>query len=427
MVCDDRLIAVGISHHTANVEDRERIAVAPDLVPGILGRLRDDGFSSEAILLSTCNRTELYTVPGSRGDVDRLARFLAESGGVTDKSLADKIYKKRDQEALRHIFRVASSLDSLVLGEPQIVGQMKTALRLAQKSNAAGPMLHRVMDHALRVSKRVRTETDISREAVSVGRAGVELAKQVLGTLEGRSALLVGAGEHGKIVARALVDFGLDEIVVANRTFERAAALADMFNGSAIPLQEVDRYLPRVDIVLCSTGAGRNLISRDDVTAGLSKRRGRSLVMIDLAVPRNIDPSVNELSGVFRFDIDDLATFAGRGQAARRDAAQVAEGIVEEATELHWRQLMGEQVNRELGRIVHGAEQIRQSEVERVLTVLEGLPADQRGAVEAMTRAIVKKVLHQPLRQVRDWAEQGDIGQAKTIFTAFGAEAEDDD
>lgn len=149
--------------------------------------------------------------------------------------------------------------------------------------------------------------------------------------------------------------------------------------------------------------------------------------MIDLAVPRNIDPSVNELSGVFRFDIDDLATFAGRGQAARRDAAQVAEGIVEEATELHWRQLMGEQVNRELGRIVHGAEQIRQSEVERILTVLEGLPADQRGAVEAMTRAIVKKVLHQPLRQVRDWAEQGDIGQAKTIFTAFGAEAEDDD
>jgi glutamyl-tRNA reductase len=427
MVCDDRLIAVGISHHTANVEDRERIAVAPDLVPGILGRLRDDGFSSEAILLSTCNRTELYTVPGSRGDVDRLARFLAESGGVTDKSLADKIYKKRDQEALRHIFRVASSLDSLVLGEPQIVGQMKTALRLAQKSNAAGPMLHREMDHALRVSKRVRTETDISREAVSVGRAGVELAKQVLGTLEGRSALLVGAGEHGKIVARALVDFGLDEIVVANRTFERAAALADMFNGSAIPLQEVDRYLPRVDIVLCSTGAGRNLISRDDVTAGLSKRRGRSLVMIDLAVPRNIDPSVNELSGVFRFDIDDLATFAGRGQAARRDAAEVAEGLVEEATELHWRQLMGEQVNRELGRIVHGAEQIRQSEVERILTVLEGLPADQRRAVEAMTRAIVKKVLHQPLRQVRDWAEQGDIGQAKTIFTAFGAEAEDDD
>lgn len=427
MVCDDRLIAVGISHHTANVEDRERIAVAPDLVPGILGRLRDDGFSSEAILLSTCNRTELYTVPGSRGDVDRLARFLAESGGVTDKSLADKIYKKRDQEALRHIFRVASSLDSLVLGEPQIVGQMKTALRLAQKSNAAGPMLHRVMDHALRVSKRVRTETDISREAVSVGRAGVELAKQVLGTLEGRSALLVGAGEHGKIVARALVDFGLDEIVVANRTFERAAALADMFNGSAIPLQEVDRYLPRVDIVLCSTGAGRNLISRDDVTAGLSKRRGRSLVMIDLAVPRNIDPSVNELSGVFRFDIDDLATFAGRGQAARRDAAQVAEGIVEEATELHWRQLMGEQVNREIGRIVHGAEQIRQSEVERILTVLDGLPVDQRGAVEAMTRAIVKKILHQPLRQVRDWAERGDIGQAKTIFTAFGAEAEDDD
>jgi glutamyl-tRNA reductase len=427
MVCDERLIAVGISHHTANVEEREQFSVPSDRVPALLGRLRDDGFSNEAILLSTCNRTELYTVPGRRGDVDRLARFLAESGGVTDKRIADKIYRKRDQEALRHIFRVVSSLDSLVLGEPQIVGQVKDAFRLAQQSKTAGPVLHRVMDHAMRVSKQVRTETDIAKEAVSVGRAGVELARQVLGDLSGRSALLVGAGEHGKIVARSLLGYGLDELVVANRTFEHAAALADEFNGSAIPLGDVDRYLNRVDIVLCSTAAGRILIHRDDVAASLSKRRGRSLVMIDLSVPRNIDSSVNDLAGVFRFDIDDLAQFAGRGQAARRSAAKLAEDIVEQATEKHWRQLLGEQVNRGISAMVKDAEQTRQEEIEGIASVLQGLPEDQRMAVDAMTRAIVKKVLHRPLRTVRDWAEAGTVDKAEAVFQAFGAVEKDDE
>ena len=427
MVCEERLIAVGISHHTANVEERERFSVAPDLVPSLLGRLRDGGFSEEAILLSTCNRTELYTVPGRRGDMDRLARFLAESGGVTDKGIADKIYRKRDQDALRHIFRVAASLDSLVLGEPQIVGQIKDAFRLAQASNTAGPVLHRVMDHAMRVSKQVRTQTDIAKEAVSVGRAGVELARQVLGDLKGRSALLVGAGEHGTVVARSLLGYGLDELVVANRTFERAAALAEAFNGSAIPLGEVDRALHRVDIVLCSTAAGRVLIHRDDVAAGLSKRRGRSLVMIDLSVPRNIDPSVNDLAGVFRFDIDDLAQFAGRGQAARRSAAKAAEDIVEKATTRHWRQLMGEQVNQGLGQIVSDAERTRQGELGRICTVMEGMPEQQRDAIDAMTRAIVKKILHQPLRTVRDWAEGGAIDKAEAVFQAFAKPGDSDD
>ena len=244
-VADGRLIAVGISHHTANLEDRERVAMTPDVIPGLLGTLRDSKFSDEALLLSTCNRTEIYAVQGRNGSIDRLVRFLAESGGVTDKAFADKIYRKCDEEALRHIFRVASSLDSLVIGEPQIVSQLKGAFRLAQQSNLAGPVLHRVMDHAMSVSKQVRSETDIAREAVSVGRAGVELAKQVLGDLKGRSALLIGAGGHGKIVARSLLGYGLDEIVVANRTFERAADLANHFNGSAIPLQEVERFLPR--------------------------------------------------------------------------------------------------------------------------------------------------------------------------------------
>lgn len=425
---EDRLIAVGISHHTASVEDRETLAVSAEAIPALLGRLRDGGYSSEAVLLSTCNRTELYTVPGRRGDLDRLARWLAESGGATDRSIGDLIYGKRDQDALRHIFRVASSLDSLVLGEPQIVGQLKTAFRVAQDCNTAGPVLHRVLDQALNVSKRVRTETEISREAVSVGRAGVELARQVLGSLEGRSALLVGAGEHGKIVARALQDYGLAEIVVANRTFERAAHLADQFNGSAIPLQEVDRFLGRVDIVLASTGSGRVLIGRDDLASALSSRRGRSLVMIDLAVPRNIDPSVNNLSGVFRFDIDDLATVASRGQDARKQAAAVAEEIVAEETERHWRRLMGDRVNRQIGGVVQRAEAVRLAEINRAQSALKGMTSEQQRTIDAMTKAIVKKILHHPLRSARQLAEDGDVDSALALFGAFdgGEESSDD-
>lgn len=419
MAPERRLIAVGISHHTASVEERETLSFSADAIPVLLKGLREDGFSNEALLLSTCNRTELYTVPGSRGNMERLARWLTETAGSTERTICEKVYKKQGQDALHHIFRVASSLDSLVLGEPQIVGQMKDAFRMAQGCNAAGPVLHRVMDHAMNVSKRVRTETEIAREAVSVGRAGVELARQVLGDLSEKSALLVGAGAHGKVVLRALQDAGLKEIVVSSRTFENAATLAAGFNGSAVPLQEVDRCLGRVDVVITSTNAGRILIGRDDVAASLAARRGRSLVMIDLSVPRNVEATVNELSGVFCFDIDDLAKLAGRGKEARRNAAAVAEEIVERETERHWKRLMGEQVNQQIGGIVQEAEAIRIRELTRAHGPLSGLSGEESEAVDAMTRAIVKKILHHPLRAARRYAEEGEVEKALALFDAF--------
>jgi len=282
------------------------------------------------------------------------------------------------------------------------------------------------MDQAMFVSKRVRSETEIAKEAVSIGRAGVELAKQVLGSLKGRSALLVGAGGHGKIVARALLDYGLTELVVANRTFDRAAKLADEFNGSAVPLQEVGRYLDRVDIVLACTGAGKVLISKDELASAQAGRRGRSLVMIDLAVPRNIDPTVNEVSGVFRFDIDDLAKVADKGQAARREAAALAEDIVDQEAERHWRRLMGEQLNHQIGEVVQGAEAIRVAEMARAKLALDGLDPGHLEVVDAMTRAIVKKILHQPLRTGRDLAEQGEGDQAVALFRALNPGGSDD-
>jgi glutamyl-tRNA reductase len=239
--------------------------------------------------------------------------------------------------------------------------------------------------------------------------------------------LLIGAGGHGKIVARALLDYGLTELVVANRTFDRAAKLADEFNGSAVPLQEVARYLDRVDIVVACTGAGKVLISKDELASAQTGRRGRSLVMIDLAVPRNIDPTVNEVSGVFRFDIDDLAKVADKGQAARREAAALAEDIVEQETERHWRRLLGEQLNREIGGIVQGAEAIRSAEMERARLALQDLDPQHLDVVDAMTRAIVKKILHQPLRTGRDLAERGEGEQAVALYRALNPRGEDDD
>jgi glutamyl-tRNA reductase len=422
-----RLVAVGMSHRTASIELRERLAVGDERIPALLSRLHAEGLTKESVLLSTCNRVELYCVPGANEAPGVLTRWLAEMGGLKPRSAEPHMYRFEAQDALLHLYRVTSSLDSMVVGEPQILGQVKRAYRLAQESQTAGSLMHRVMDSALNVAKRVHTETDIGREAVSVGRAGVKLAGQVLGSLEGKTALLIGAGAHGKIVARALLDFGLSELVVANRTFERAVELAQRFDASAVHLSEIERYFPRVDIVLCSTAAGKTLISKESIARTARKRRYRSLVMIDLSVPRNIDPAVNDLSGVFRFDVDDLVQVADQGKEKRHRAAEAAEELVRAAAERAWRQLMGATVGGRIGDVVRRAEDIRHGELMRAGARLESLAPEQRAAVDAMTRAIVKKVLHDPLRHVRRLAEAGDFKSTEVIFDAFcGPDGGDD-
>ncbi|MEC8423297.1 MAG: glutamyl-tRNA reductase, partial [Myxococcota bacterium] len=308
-----RLVAVGVSHHTAPVEVRERLAVSPALVPGLLDDLRRDRVGNEAVLISTCNRVELYTLPSAGVAPDDVARWLVERQGLRTRRVGKHLYRYQQQDALRHLFRVTSSLDSMVVGEPQILGQVKEAYRVAVAGRGTSGTMHRIMDRALHVAKRVRTETGIGREAVSVGRAGVELARQVLGRLDGRAALMVGAGAHGKLVAKSMLAYNLGELVVANRTFERAAELAQQLQASAAHLDDIDRFLDRADVVVTSTGAGRILIDRGMLAPVVRRRRYRPLVMIDLSVPRNIDPSVNELEGVFRFDIDDLQDIADQG------------------------------------------------------------------------------------------------------------------
>ena len=385
----------------------------------LLKRIRDEKVGREAVLLATCNRVELYTVPQPGQDPDSLARWLAASVGVNHRHALPHMYRYREQDALQHIFRVISSLDSMIIGEPQIVAQVKEAYRLAAASDAAGPILHRVMDSALSVAKRVRTETDIAREAVSIGRAGVELARQILGELEGSSALLIGAGAHGKLVAKNLFSHGLRELIIANRTFSRASALAEQFGAAAIPLDDISRYLERVDIVLTSTGAGRTLIRRRDLAGVLRKRRYRPMVLIDLSVPRVIDPDVNALDAVFRFDVDDLSQITDRGRQRRLDAAREAEQIVSGEVERLWKAVIGETYNQAIGQLPRRADAIRRAELERAARVLDKLDPADRKTIDAMTRAIVKKILHQPMMTARRLAREGDGDQLARLLEAL--------
>jgi glutamyl-tRNA reductase len=415
-----RLVAVGMSHHTAPIELRERLALPADGVPELLRRFQHERLGAEAVLLSTCNRVELYAVPRSGSGPEEIAAWLAEAGGLRARTVQDHLFRFAEQDALKHVFRVAASLDSMVLGEPQIVSQLKDAYRLAAGSGGAGPVLHRVMDRALSVAARVRSETPIAREAVSVGRAGVELARQVLGDLRGRSALLVGAGAHGKLVAKSLLGYGLTELVVANRTFARAVELAERFGGTATHLEELETYLHRVDVVITSTGANKILVHRGDLQRIMRRRRYRSLVMIDLSVPRNIDPNVNDLDGVYRFDVDDLREVADTGVEKRRAAAAQAEAIVAEETARAWKQLQVEAWQGHIGAVVRRAESIRAHELDRALVSLGELDPKQRRAVEAMTRAIIKKVLHPGLAEARTLAEAGDLAALETVLRALG-------
>lgn len=420
------IVAVGLSHHSAPIDVRERLAVPAAGVPDLLRDLRADGMGTEALVLSTCNRVELYAVPGRGQDGETLAGWLAERSGLVPLRTLPFLYRHQDNAAVRHLFRVTSSLDSMVLGEPQIVGQVRAAYRMAQEQEAAGPVLHRVLDRALLVAKRVRTETRIAREAVSIGRAGVELAKQVLGSLENRSALLIGAGDHGRVVARSLIDYGLPELIVANRTFSRGAEVARDFGASAIPLDEVPRYLERVDIVMTSTSAGKILLERQQLAAVARKRRYRSLVLIDLSVPRNIDPGADALDGLFRFDVDDLRQVAEHGQAARQDAAQDAERIVEEEVARCWAWIESAEINAGIGAMSRHADAIRRAELERASAALAGMSDKDRKSIEAMTRAIVKKILHVPIRHSRKLAQDGDRHGVDVLFTALSGASDDD-
>jgi len=391
-------LCVGLSHKQVPIAVRERLAVPSDDLPGRLARLRTLSGVREAMLLSTCNRIEVFAVVDARTAADDVLRDL---GALA----AQHAQIRFEEEALLHLFRVTASLDSMVVGEAQIQGQVKEAHALAEEAGACGAALGRVISGALSAAKRVRTETAVARGAVSISSVAVQMAHKVLGDLAGRAALLIGAGEMAQLAARELRSSGASELLVANRSGTAAEALAAEVGGIAVGLGELPALLERADVVLCSTAAQQPVVTRELVARAIKARRYRPLFLIDLAVPRNVDPAANELENVYVYDLDDLERVAAQNRELREQEVERAEAIVREEVAAYARAKQERAAVPVLARLRAHAQALADAEVERTLAVLGPLSERQQKSLRSMAGAIVNKLLHGPTARLR--GEQG--------------------
>ncbi len=397
-----KLLVTGLSHHTAPIEVRERLAFDDNALPQALDRLRGKPGMIEGMILSTCNRVEVaVTTEEDNGTGNMVETFLAEARNVEPAWVAPYLYHYNGRDAIRHLFRVASSLDSQVVGEPQILGQLKTAYAVAKQHGSVTGFLDLVMTRAFNVAKRVRTETEIGASAVSVSYAAVELARDIFGSLQEKKVLLVGAGKMAESAARHLRRSGVADIVVTNRTRSRADALAEDFQGRVADYDDFHNILPEVDIVIASSGAPHHILTKDAMRAVINKRRNRPMFLIDIAVPRNIEPSVNELDGVFLYDIDDLGRVVESNLASRRNVAEQAEEIIDEEVQRMMLRLKTREIAPTIVELQEQLEQVRSGEIERMRAKLGPVTPQQEEAIEAITRGIVNKIAHVPITELR--------------------------
>ena len=400
------LVLLGINHTTAPIEVRERLSVpAGRLADATRSLLHQPGIR-EGLILSTCNRIELLTSQDETPDGGNLSRFLEEYFAVPAASIAPHLYEYRAREAIRHLFRVASSLDSMVVGEPQILGQVKESYSVARQVGAVSASLEGLLQRAFTVAKKVRTETEIGSSSVSIASVAVDLARKIFGSLQGKTVLLVGAGKMSSLAARHLIQQGASNILVTNRTQARAEALAVEFLGtsaatSVLPFEQVYEQTDRADIVITSTGSAQKIFNRSHGQQFLERRRHRPMFFIDIAVPRDVDPQMNEVEGCFVYDIDDLQQVAQANIADRGREAEAAEAIVSSEVERYQQRLQSLDAVPAILALQQGAEAIREAELARAAKRLGGLTAEQRAAVEALTRSLTAKLLHPQLTALR--------------------------
>jgi glutamyl-tRNA reductase len=394
-----------MSHRSAPVEVRERVAFPPCAGRNFLRRLKDEGVVAEAVLLSTCNRTEVYAVVEDEGVRGRVLDLLAEDRGVERASLERDTYWLTDAEAVRHLYRVASSLDSMVVGEGQILGQVREAYRAATEEHCAGQILNRLFHTALRVGKRVRSETGIGDSSLSVPRVAVKLAEEVFGSLAGRRALVLGAGDMSELVVKRLKDRGVSDLLIANRTPERARLLARRVGGGAVSFGALADELSGVDVVVSSTGSGEWVVGSETV-AGAIESREDPLFFIDIAVPRDVDPVVQNLENVYLYDIDDLQAVVERNAEGRQEAAEEGEAMISPAVPVFTGWLSTLHVVPMIQELRDGAEQIRRHELARALQRME-LSPEEAASVERMSHSLVNKLLHGPIQEIKARAEAG--------------------
>ena len=412
------IVLLGLNHKTAPVELRERLAIGPEQLEQATRSLLQAPGVVEGMILSTCNRVELLT--SLQPDAPDLLQFVESYFDIEREVVAPHIYEYRQENAVRHLFRVACSLDSMVIGEPQILGQVKSSYLAARSAGAIRGHLDKVLQRAFVVAKRVRSETQIGSSSVSIASVAVELAKKIFGSLEGRKILLVGAGKMSEQAARHLMSQGAASVLVANRTYERAEQLAHRFGGRAIGFDDLYASADQADIIITSTGAARPVFRREHAQHFLQLRRGRPMFFIDIAVPRDVDPEVNKLDGIFLYDIDDLQSVAGSHMKERSREAEFAEAMILAEVDKYQRRLHALNVAPEIVQLQQSAEQIRLGELRRVGNRLQGLSAEQQTAVEAMTRSLVNKFLHRPVQAIKAAASEGNTAAVDAIREAFG-------
>jgi len=404
------ILVIGVSHQSAPLALRERLAVAKDRLPEILQRLRAEAGLAEAMMLSTCNRVEVY----GRGEEDAAGQalewFLRAAPGTSREELVPSVYRLTGAAAIRHAFRVAASLESMVIGEPQILGQVKDAYQAAEQAGTLGSSLNALRNRSLAAAKRARTETGIGRNAVSVSYVAVELARKIFGELKDKNILLVGAGKMSELAARHLVRSGARATVLGGRTIGRAEELAAALGGRAAAFETLREELAAADIVISGTAAPGTVIRREDVESARGARRGRHqrpLFVIDIAVPRDVEAAAGELDGVFLYDLDDLKSVAEANLRLRRREAAAAEALVEaEVSEfLEWQKSLD--VVPLLVELRRRGEEIRRAEIEKVRARLGRLTQEQEQALDAATTAIINKMLHGPTVKLKELARDG--------------------
>lgn len=420
------IFVVGLNHKTADVDVREKLAFNGQKLEEGLMRLKTLPEIKEAVILSTCNRVEMYTnVKDTAKAYESIKDFISEFHGLDRGSLEKSLYAHENLPAVRHVFRVASSLDSMVVGEPQILGQIKDAFEFALRKKTTGILLNKLMKKAISVAKRIRTETKIAENAVSISFAAVELAKKIFTDLSTKSVMLLGAGEMAELAAKHLMSSGLKEVLVANRTYETGCSLAKEFNGRAVKFEDFVHEIANTDIVICSTGAPKYVLLKEQMHHVMKERRHKPVFIIDISVPRNIDPEINNIDNVYLYDVDDLQGVVDSNVQGRQKEAEKAEAIITDEIETFQKWQSSLDSVPTIIALRDRADAIRKEELERLLNKLSSLGEKEKKDIEYMANAITNKLIHPPTAALKEDAEDKDILIA-TIKRLYGLNEKED-
>lgn len=420
-----KVLVIGVNHKTANVDIREKLAFnGPKLEEGVFG-LKKVPEVREAAVLSTCNRVELYICANKRGAAaDHIKDFLSSFHGMQRQDFEKSLYVHEGEDAIRHIFRVSSSLDSMVVGEPQILGQIKDSFDFALNKKTTGVLLNKLMKKAISTAKRVRTETKIAENAVSISFAAVELAKKIFTNLTGKSFMLMGAGEMAELAARHLMNNGVQDVMVVNRTYERGCELAREFNGKPVKFENFLTELVHMDIIICSTGAPSYVLLKEQMHKVMKERKHRPVFIIDISVPRNIDPEINKLDNVYLYSVDDLQEVVDTNIHGRKIEAEKAEKIIDEEVDKFIRWMSSLDSVPTIVALRQRADEIKAEEFEKLKGRLPGLDEEKLKAVEYMAAAIINKLIHPPTVALKEDTEDRDelIAMIKKLYGINGEE-----